>query len=241
MWVMTRTQAPLLAELHAHTTWSDGEFSIPELVELYGHAGFDVLAVTDHVVRRAEGLHVRAENFSAYLAEIDAEAERAAHQFGLVLVPGLELTVEDEDPRQAGHAVAVGLRRFVGIDDGLDEALRQARAAGAALIGAHPYTLDRALSATRVTARFSEEPEWAAETLDRFELLNRDEVFGWVAERKLPAVASGDFHRLEHLATWKTVIGCAKEELAVIEELRSGRPCALTRVEQARRATRRVA
>lgn len=61
MWVMTRTQAPLLAELHAHTTWSDGEFSIAELVELYGHAGFDVLAVTDHVVRSAEGLHVRAE------------------------------------------------------------------------------------------------------------------------------------------------------------------------------------
>ena len=51
---MTRSHAPLLAELHAHTTWSDGAFNIPELVELYGHAGFDVLAVTDHVVRSAE-------------------------------------------------------------------------------------------------------------------------------------------------------------------------------------------
>jgi predicted metal-dependent phosphoesterase TrpH len=238
---MARAHAPLLAELHAHTTWSDGEFRIPELVELYGHAGFDILAVTDHVVTSAEGVHVRAENFGAYLAELDTEAERAAHQFGLVLIPGLELTVEHEDPRQAGHAVAVGLREFVGIDDGLDEALRRAREAGAALIGAHPYTIERAVSATRFTARFSEEPDWAAEVLDRFELLNRDDVFGWVAERKLPAVASGDFHRREHLETWKTVVSCAKEELAVVEELRSGRPCALTRVEPARRVTRRVA
>jgi hypothetical protein len=238
---MSRLHTPLLAELHAHSNWSDGEFSIPELVELYGYAGFDVLAVTDHVVMSTESLHVRMDNYAAYLAEVDAEAERAAHQFGLLVIPGLELTVEDEDPRRAGHAVAVGLREFVGIDHGLDEALRHARAAGAALIGAHPYTLERSVSAPRVTARFSEEPDWAAEVLDRFELLNRDDVFGWVAERKLPAVASGDFHRIEHLETWKTMVSCAKEEAAVVEELRSGRPCALRRLEHAGRATLRVA
>jgi predicted metal-dependent phosphoesterase TrpH len=238
---MARTRTRLLAELHAHTTWSDGELGVGEIVDLYGMAGFDVLAVTDHVVRSAEGLHVRADNFAAYLAEIDVEADRAARQYGLVLVPGLELTVEDEDPRRAGHAVAIGLRRFVGVDDGLDDALRQARTAGASLIAAHPYTLERALSATRGTARFAEEPAWAAEVVDRFELLNRDDVFGWVAERKLPAVATGDFHRPEHLSTWKTLISCAKAEAAVVEELRSGRPCALTRVEQTRRVARRVA
>jgi 3',5'-nucleoside bisphosphate phosphatase len=214
---MARTRTPLLAELHAHTTWSDGELGVREIVDLYGMSGFDVLAVTDHVVRSAERLHVRVDNFAAYLAEIDAEAERAARQYGLVLVPGLELTVEDEDPRRAGHAVAVGLRRFVGVDDGLDDALHEARTAGAALIAAHPYTLDRALSATRGTARFAEEPAWAGEVVDRFELLNRDDVFGWVAERKLPAVASGDFHRHEHLSTWKTLISCARAEAAVVE------------------------
>ena len=41
----------LLCELHAHTTWSDGELTIRELVDLHGRAGFDVLAITDHVVR----------------------------------------------------------------------------------------------------------------------------------------------------------------------------------------------
>jgi predicted metal-dependent phosphoesterase TrpH len=42
----TRTGA-LLAELHAHTTWSDGSLPLPGLVDLYGSRGFDVLCVTD--------------------------------------------------------------------------------------------------------------------------------------------------------------------------------------------------
>ncbi|HEY7004830.1 MAG TPA: hypothetical protein VH281_11140 [Gaiellaceae bacterium] len=237
---MTR-HSPLLAELHAHTTWSDGELTSAELVDLYGAAGFDVLAVTDHVVPSAEEAHIRAASFPAYLDELLGEAERALRLYGLILIPGLELTVDDPDPRRAGHAVAVGLRRFVGVDAGLDEALSEARAAGAALIAAHPYPLERAAAASRGTARFAQEPEWAAAMVDRFELINRDDVFGWVAERRLPAVANGDFHRNEHLSTWKTLLNCARSEAAVVEELRSSRACALTRVDPARRETRRVA
>jgi hypothetical protein len=48
---MRTRRAPLLAELHAHTTWSDGTLGIPELVDLAGVRGFDLLCITDHVVR----------------------------------------------------------------------------------------------------------------------------------------------------------------------------------------------
>ena len=34
----------LLCRLHAHSTWSDGELRVAELVDLYGRAGFDVRA-----------------------------------------------------------------------------------------------------------------------------------------------------------------------------------------------------
>ena len=40
----------LLADFHIHTTWSDGTLSIPEVVDLFGRAGHDVIAITDHVV-----------------------------------------------------------------------------------------------------------------------------------------------------------------------------------------------
>ena len=48
---MRRKIEPLLCELHAHTRWSDGALTVPELVDLYGRNGFDVLCVTDHVNR----------------------------------------------------------------------------------------------------------------------------------------------------------------------------------------------
>src|SRR5262252_10608395 len=111
---MPRTKRPLLCELHAHTTWSDGAFDLPALVDLYGGAGFDVLAVTDHV-HRSDGCGISADNFSAYLAAVEAEAERAATRYGLLVIPGLELTYDDPDPRRAAHVLALGVRSFVGL------------------------------------------------------------------------------------------------------------------------------
>src|SRR5262249_18407963 len=229
----------LLFELHAHTTWSDGDRGVRELVDLYGSAGFDVLAVTDHVVRLDDpylldgtNRSVEAGDFDAYLAEVEREAKRARELYGLLVIPGIELTLEDSDPAVAAHAVAVGLRTFIGLEDGLERALARARDEGAALVAAHPYTLDAAQRSPRCTARFAVEPEWAAGVVDRFELCNRHDFFPWVAEARLPVVANGDFHRFEHLATWKTVIDAEKTEAAVIDFLRSRRPVELRLVER---------
>jgi predicted metal-dependent phosphoesterase TrpH len=226
----------MLAELHAHTTWSDGELSPRQLVDLYGRAGFDVLAITDHVVHSATATHVREETHGAYLADLDAEAEQARRRYGMLVVPGLELTVDDPDPRRAGHALAIGLREFVSVDHGLEAALRSARAAGAALIAAHPCPLAQAAGSARGTARFAEDPYWAVEVVDRFELFNRDDRFDWIAQRQLPWVATGDFHRHEHLFSWKTLLDCERTETAVVTALRSGRQLPLMRIGAGRAA-----
>jgi len=219
---------PLLCELHAHSTWSDGALSVDQLVDLYGMNGFDVLCVTDHVTRVPDAVPVArtlvAADHAAYLEALEAESERARRLYGLLLVPGAELTYDDPDPRVAAHAVALGLREFPDLGGGLDLALAAARAAGAALIAAHPYALETASTAHRTTGRWAAEPQRSAALVDRFELFNRHDFFGWVAQERLPAVASGDFHRLEHFATWKTLLPCRKEEAAVIDYLRSGRP-----------------
>jgi hypothetical protein len=190
--------------------------------------GFDVLAITDHTL--AEG-HVQAESFDSYLEELEAEGERARRLYDLLVVPGLELTHEDADPSCAGHAVALGLRSFVGVADGLESALRAARARGAALVAAHPYPLEEAHTTLRRTAAFACEPDRWASLVDRFELFNRETLFPWVADSGLPVVASGDFHWLEHLNGWKTLLPCAKSEAAVVEYLRSPRPAYLVRLE----------
>jgi predicted metal-dependent phosphoesterase TrpH len=227
---MASKLAPLLCELHAHTTWSDGSLSVPELVDLYGRAGFDVLAVTDHTL---PGHHVQEADFAAYLAELEAEADHARRHYDLVVLPGLELTYEHEDVAQAGHAVAVGLTEFVGVGDGLEEALRASRAHGAALVAAHPYLPSEAGTSIRGTAAFAADPDRWIPLVDRFELFNRETLFPWVAAAGLPGVACGDFHVYEHFAGWKTLLPCVKDRDAVVEYLRSPRPAFLVRLEEA--------
>jgi predicted metal-dependent phosphoesterase TrpH len=207
--------------------------ALPELVDLYGTSGFDVLCITDHVGRSGPRWHdprwriTGSDAFSDYLAEIEQEAWRADLEYGLVLVPGLELTYDDEDAAYAAHAVAIGLRTLVSLDRGIDRALVEAREAGAALVAAHPYPLDDARDTQRGTGMWAVKGRAAAHLVDRYELVNRRDVFPWVTQAGLPAVASGDFHRPEHLWTWKTLLPCAASETAVVRYLRSDLPAYL--------------
>jgi hypothetical protein len=211
----------LLCELHAHSRWSDGELELPDVVDLYGRAGFDVLCITDHVVR--EGGMVTAAAFPAYRFAIAEQALRAWERYRMVVVPGLELTWDDPDDSRAAHAVVVGIDRFVGLEDGLDAALEIARDQGAAIIAGHPHGIDSDTMPGRTTRRW-----WLDGGLrslaHRFELINRSQVFGWVASAGVSGVASGDFHRPEHLSTWKTVLPAERDAAAVVDYLRSRAP-----------------
>jgi 3',5'-nucleoside bisphosphate phosphatase len=227
---MQSRSSPLLCELHAHTIWSDGAFAIGEVVDLYGRRGFDVLAITDHATRELR--EIQATNYEAYLASIESEAARAWDEYEMLVLPGLELTFDDPDPEQAAHAVAIGLRSYVSVADGIETMLRAARAHGAALVAAHPYPVGEADTSPRRTARFAADHDRLSPLVDRFELFNRHTLFSWVADAGLPTVATGDFHRIEHLAGWKTMLPCAKTEEAVIGYLRSPRPAYLVRLDE---------
>ena len=254
---MRRSLGPLLCELHAHTRWSDGELTVAELVDLHGRSGFDVLCVTDHVVRsddswrEEEGLRfssVEEATFPLYLAEIEREAARAWRTYGMLVLPGLELTFNDPEPVMAAHAVAIGLREFVSVDDGIADAMRSAAKAGAALVAAHPNSAQDRRSASaespvaqplerrsqrlpgRVTERFSRDAGLRG-LAHRFELFNRAQLFGWIADAGLPAVACGDFHEPGHLLGWKTLLPSRHDEESVVDYLRSPRPVYLTRLD----------
>jgi 3',5'-nucleoside bisphosphate phosphatase len=200
---------PLLCELHAYTTWSDGELSLGAVVDLYGTAGFDVLCVTDHVLRSDDPWPLRlgrpcldGTNVGAYLAELECERARALSAYGLLLVPGLELTYNDPDP-EAAHAVALGLRSLVAMDDRAVAAMETARAAGAAILVAHPHDFEPTAAVQSPTCYFARR------------------------------IACGDLHRAEHLPGWKTLVPCEQDENALVDYLRSPRPVLLMRLEQA--------
>ena len=213
----------LLCELHAHTTWSDGALTLTELVDVYGRYGFDVLCITDHALPDGapQPLRLERRTHAAYLRAIACEARRARDQYGLLVIPGLELTYDDPDPDEAAHALAIGLRSFDPLEAGLGDALRETRGLGAAVVAAHPHGHDIDPKPRRTTRWFWRNQARLDGLVDRYELFNRDRTFGWVASAGLPAVATGDFHRDAHLMTWKTLLPCGKQEDAVVEYLRS--------------------
>jgi predicted metal-dependent phosphoesterase TrpH len=131
----------LLCELHAHTTWSDGHLTLSDVVDLYGRNGFDVLCITDHAVRLDDPMPAAIDPWTwpAYATSVRAEATRAARDYGLIVLLGLELTDNHPDPDRSAHALALGLEHFVSIESGLVEALEEANDQEAVVVAAHPY------------------------------------------------------------------------------------------------------
>ena len=106
------------------------------------------------------------------------------------------------------------------------------RAAGAAVLAAHPHDSGPTPAVPFPTCYFARRWRELRGLVDRVELFNGRQLFGWVAEAGLPAVACGDLHRAEQLPGWTTLVPCERDEEALVDYLRSPRPVFLTRLEQ---------
>jgi hypothetical protein len=131
--------------------------------------------------------------------------------------------------------VAVGLERFVSMDDGPAAAMESARDAGAAVVVAHPHDLGHRSATAAPTRYFARNWRRLHGLFDRVELFNGDQLFGWVAESGLHPVACGDLHRADGFPGWTTLAPCEHDPEALVDYLRSARPLFLTRLEQDRR------
>ena len=140
----------LLCDFHVHTQWSDGKLSVAEVVDLYGSTGkFDVIAITDHILmkkdllarvgriatlgRRAFG--VREHDFEHYLENVRAEATRALEQYGMLVIPGAEITQNRLAGRKNSHIIALDIQRYISAGQSADEILRETLASSRAVVG----------------------------------------------------------------------------------------------------------
>ena len=226
----------LLADFHVHSTWSDGALSIPEVVDLFGRSGHDVIALTDHVVNSDSflgqaahrlSLSVTRENFSAYRAEIEREARRAWDTYKMVVLAGCELTRNAATGARSAHALAIGLETFVSADGPMEEVLSRARDAGAVTIACHPNEQSDWFGNTFYLWRRRRE---IGALVHRWELACRWDLFPPVARARLPYVANSDFHKPEHLWAWKTLLSCDRTPRAILDALRSTAELGATRL-----------
>jgi hypothetical protein len=195
------------ANLHAHSTISDGLVAPAERVAQYQARGYAVLALTDHrKTQDVTGLSTRR----------------------CLVVSGIEVHPECAAPKGWWHFVGIGVPREMTFVEPLDpnRCAAAMRVAGAAVILAHPawcgqsfpnFAHIRGLDAIEVwnatcdtAGRPASENEWA-EALDA----------GW----HLPAVASDDCHHADtddvgEAWTWLKMKSATVEE--VVRALRTG-------------------
>jgi predicted metal-dependent phosphoesterase TrpH len=225
----------LLCDFHVHTQWSDGRLSVREVVDLYGRTRkFDVIAITDHILMKRDILArigriatlgrrrfgVIEESFDAYLADIRSEARRALREYGLLVIPGAEVTQNRIRGKQNAHIIALDIKRYISADQKADAILREIRRQDALSIACHPHhRTTRRIEIS--TCYLWDQRKELADMVDVWEAANRDDLFSVTSLKHYPYVANSDFHKPKHLYSWKTLLRCDKSCDAIKHALRN--------------------
>lgn len=191
------------ANLHTHSTFSDGVLSRPELIDLYRQHAYDVLAITDH-----------RQVFAA-----DSEDGK-----GMTLLNGAEL--HPANGNRIWHFLCLGVPADFPVieDEAAQPMLDRLNAAGALCFVAHPYWTGNTsaqilnlqgflgIEVYNTTCRTAGKAI-SAQTWD--EILD--------AGRPCTALAVDDFHRPQDTCTGFTMI-CAKNNSpeAILYALKNG-------------------
>jgi hypothetical protein len=194
----------LSVELHAHSALSyDGRDPVARLLEQARTVGLDGLAVTDH---------------DEIEASLDA-AEMAA-DYGLVGIPGMEVTSE------AGHVLALGVRELVPSELSFAETVERIHHLGGIAVVPHPFQKSR----SGVLANVSESELAAA--ADAIEIYNSRLLTGRANRRAerfalrhgLPVTAGSDAHIAEMVGRGVTNVDTDERTAeAVLEAVLAGR------------------
>jgi predicted metal-dependent phosphoesterase TrpH len=232
----------LLCDFHIHTTWSDGRLSLREVVDLYGQTGkFDVIAITDHILLKRDFLaragrlatlgrrrySVTEETFDEYLADIAREAQRAKRDYGMLVIPGAEVTQNHIRARKNSHVIALGIKKYISADQNAEDILKEIRRQGALSIACHPHhRTTRRLEIS--TCYLWDHRKELADLVDVWEAANRDDLFSVTSLKHYPYVANSDFHKEKHLHSWKTLIRAKKDWPSISAALRANVDIAIT-------------
>lgn len=189
---------PYKADLHIHSTLTDGVVNIKGRVEEAWCDGLDVIAATEHMSIRpvpdTEGLptpeSVRLKKSSSAVKAVTS-ATKVAETFGVVVIPGVELT---GDAKTQGHFNALFTTdNSVIYDYDAMQSIRNADKQGALIMHNHPGWRHSTLEMTEF-----EKAVYAEGVVDGVELMNGSafypRTFNTVKEHKIFMTSNTDIH-----------------------------------------------
>jgi predicted metal-dependent phosphoesterase TrpH len=193
----------LSVELHAHSSLSyDGRDSVDELLREAATVGLDALAITDH-------------------DEIEAsiEATERAPGYGLIGIPGMEVT------SAVGHVLALGVSERIPEDLSFDETIDRIHDAGGIAVVPHPFQKSRSGVAANLSAA-------SLARADAIEVYNSRLLTGrsnrqaerFATAHDVPKTAGSDAHISEMVGQAITEIGVDERNVdAILQAIQQGR------------------
>jgi predicted metal-dependent phosphoesterase TrpH len=226
---------PLLCDFHTHTNYSDGKFTVAELVDFYGSRGFDCLCITDHLAEKSRligklanlsNLTLPWDQIDEYFGVIEREKKRAWRKYGLILMAGLEFNKDGLTKKSSTHLLGIDLKAPINPDLHLKSLIRMIQAQGALAVASHPHEMKSVWG--KNTLYLWENQDEYAHLLDAWEIANRDDIFNPVGLKRLPFLANSDFHKPKHIYSWKTLLNCEKHPEAIKQCIRENRDISIT-------------
>jgi len=218
----------LLSDLHLHTTFSDGDVPVEDVIKIYGEAGFDVIAITDHLfdTQSPRSLEIHEEgksvkNIDNYFRKVDEISLWAREAYGLLVIPGLEICNLLEDY----HILGIDLKEAINPNQNAERIIEEIHRQGGLAIASHPplklsYFLNGDKeSIFRHPLHLWKHRERYADKIDAWEIANQEDLFGSVGLERFPYVANSDFHKRHHITSWKSMIYAEKEKEAIKKAL----------------------
>ncbi len=189
---------PYKADLHIHSTYTDGTLNIKGRVEEAWCDGLDVIAMTDHLsIRPVKGKvgevtpdSVKMKRGLKPLRAMQSTV-KSAKDFGLLVIPGVELTGDGETQ---GHYNALFINDIGSVYDyDALQTIRNARQQGALIMHNHPGWRHKTLEMNDV-----EKAAYAEHLIDGIELMNGSAfypgAFKTAKEHQLFLASNTDIH-----------------------------------------------
>ncbi|MBC7692872.1 MAG: hypothetical protein H7222_14010 [Methylotenera sp.] len=217
---------PFLADLHIHSSFSDGKHSIPELVDFYGGRDFGAIAITDHLCERRSVLGRAAAYLNRTLTEatfpiyqeiLKSEAKRAWEKYRMVVIPGVEFTKNSLSNHRSAHVLGLGLTQWLDPEGDPATLARGIRAFGGVAIAAHPVSTRKL---EKQTYHLWDHREELRAEFDAWEVASGAKLFDEILRSDLPKIASSDLHHKGQMTSWKTEFDCERNAEAIFQAIR---------------------
>jgi hypothetical protein len=204
-------------------------------VDFYGRLGFDCICITDHLADpgRLMGKLVKLTNFTLspnqldeYFEVIERERKRAWRRYNMLVLTGIEFNKDGLTKKSSAHLLGIDLKQPINPALEITDTIHEIHLQCGLAVASHPHIMKSEWG--KNTLYLWENQDTYAPLIDAWEIANRNNIFTPIGLKHLPFIANSDFHKPKHIFSWKTLLHCEKDPLAIKHCIRENKNVAIT-------------